>query len=196
MEEASCVDKEAGILDPGMSHRTSREHAKHWVLEAAPGMIIDRTGTREQEGGVDLSKDDHDCEANRKVTSRQGIPLIGSARHVAKGENLARGDMAKDEMHCDRWRELTIMQEQDGMYHTMVVPTKSRMSGTQRFKRRIEGSIGKQGETMWNIKRKRETRYEWIRTPGTIVTNSEQIAKEWNKQNKLGTNMISNQRDS
>ncbi len=32
-----------------------------------------------------------------------------------------------------------------------------------------------EGETRWSIKRKRETRYEWIKTPGIMVTNSEDV---------------------
>ncbi len=140
VEEAISIDKEAGILNPIMSQTTPCENAQHRILEATPGMMIYLTGSKEQEGGWDLSKDDHYCEAKRKVTNREGILLIDSARHIAKGEKLVKDDLAKDEIDGGRWRELARIQEQNGMYHAMVVPTKSRMSGTQRFKRLIEGT--------------------------------------------------------
>ncbi len=110
------------------------------------------------------------------------------------GEKLVRGDLTEDEAHCEIWRELAAMQEDNRMCHAMVVPRKSRMTGTERFKRLSEGSIGSEGVTVWNVKRKRGAGYEWINTPGSMVTHSEEIAKEWCRQYRSGVKMVGNQR--
>ncbi len=70
---------------------------------------MDSTGTREGKGGWDRSRNDQYYEAKKSV-KKEGILLIGSARHVAKGENLLVGDLTKYEVHCERWRELAKFQ--------------------------------------------------------------------------------------
>ncbi len=98
------------------------------------------------------------------------------------GEKIDNDYSTKDEMHGERWKELTAMQEEHEMCHAVVCPVKSRMRKTMSFTRLSEGAINRAGETMWNVKKATENNAGGQRPHGGIATTFERIAEEWREE--------------
>ncbi len=163
MKEIMELGKEVKITSKKAGCETNIRNARHQIVESVPRLILDLAGTK-----CDLTISKDYFAAKKRVERGAGILLIGGARHVAKGEKRTKDDLTKDEVHCESWRELARTQEAKGMYHAWIVPSKSRATRTQSYKRMGDNNITAEGETLWNIQRQRETKYNWMVTPGEI----------------------------
>ncbi len=126
----------------------------------------------------------------KEVEAKQGILILGSARCVRRGERFDDESIKRNEMHVERWKELTNVQERNEMYHAILCPLNSKARKAMSYKRLCEGTINRIGVTMWNSRKQRENEeYEWFETQGVISSNSAKVAKEWSKEGRRSTKM-------